>query len=85
MKIDVHELMIHHRLLKFAEKIDDRKFRRIAQIAQRTYFFWVCNFHEFIFLGLIFPGIYFFGYPKKCLGRAPLSCTCQSTLPGHLL
>ena len=24
--------------------------------------FWVCNFHEFIFLGLIFPGIYFFGY-----------------------
>ena len=45
-------------------------------------FFGVCNFHEFIFLGLIFPGIYFFGYPKKCLGRAPLSCTCQSTLPG---
>ena len=45
-------------------------------------FFWVCNFHEFIFLGLIFPGIYCFGYPKKCLGRAPLSFTCQSTLPG---
>ena len=44
--------------------------------------FGVCNFHEFIFLGLIFPDIYFFGYPKKCLGRAPLSCTCQSTLPG---
>ena len=33
-------------------------------------------------MGLIFPGIYFFGYPIKCLGRAPLSCTCQSTLPG---
>ena len=45
--------------------------------------FWVSNFHKFIFLGLIFPGIYFFGYPKKCLGRAPLSCTCQSTLPGN--
>ena len=46
--------------------------------------FWVCNFHEVIFLGLIFPGIYFFGYPKKCMGRAPLSFTCQSTLPGVL-
>ena len=46
--------------------------------------FWVCNFHEFIFLGLIFAGIYFCGYPKICLGRAPLSLTCQSTLPGDL-
>ena len=26
--------------------------------------FWVCNFHEFIFLGLIFPGIYFLGIQK---------------------
>ena len=49
---------------------------------QKGLIFCVCNFHEFIFLGLIFPGIYFFGYPKKCLGRAPLSCTRQSTLPG---
>ena len=53
-------------------------------ILQKGLIFWVCNFHEFIFLGLIFPGIYFFGCPKNCLGRAPLSCTCQSTLAGTL-
>ena len=34
-------------------------------------FFWVCNFHEFIFLGLIFPGIYFFGYPKNAWAKPP--------------
>ena len=33
--------------------------------------FWVCNFHEFIFLGLIFPGIYFFGVSQKMPGPSP--------------
>ena len=37
------------RHLKFAEKMDDRKFRRIAQIAQRTYFF-----GSVIFMNLFF-------------------------------
>ena len=27
--------------------------------------FWVWHFHEFIFLGLIFPSIYFLGIPKN--------------------
>ena len=50
MKIEVHDPMIHiTRLLKFAEKMDDRKFRRIAQIAQRTYFF-----GSVIFMNLFF-------------------------------
>ena len=35
MKIEVHDPMI---LLKFAEKMDDRKFRRIAQIAKGLIF-----------------------------------------------
>ena len=46
MKIEVHDPMI---LLKFAEKMDDRKFRRIAQIAKRTYFF-----GSVIFMNLLF-------------------------------
>ena len=38
MEIEVHDPTIHiTRLLKFADKIDDRKFRRIAQIAHRTF------------------------------------------------
>ena len=37
------------RPLEFAEKMDDRKFRRIAQIAQRTYFF-----ESVIFMNLFF-------------------------------
>ena len=37
------------RLLKFAEKMDDRTFRRIAQIAQRTYFFGSVIFRNLFF------------------------------------
>ena len=57
--------------------------RRIAQIAQRTYFcgfvifmnlfFWVWFFLVFIFLGV----------PKNAWAEPPLSFTCQSTLPGE--
>ena len=38
MKIEVHDPITHPRLLRFAEKMDDRKFGRITQIAQRIYF-----------------------------------------------
>ena len=34
-----------------------------------------------LFFGCDFSWYLFFWIPQKCLGRAPLSCTCQSTLP----
>ena len=42
---------------------------------QKGLIFWVCSFHEFIFFGSDFSWYLSFGYPKKCLGRASLSCT----------
>ena len=43
----------------------------LHKICTKDLFFWVCNFHEFIFLGLIFPGIYFFGVSQKVPGPSP--------------
>ena len=51
--------------------MDDRKFRRIAQIAERTCFFGSVIFMNLFFLGLIFPGIYFLGIPKNAWAEPP--------------
>ena len=50
--------------------MDDRKFRRIAEIAERTYFFGSVIFMN-LFLGLIFPGIYFLDIPKNAWAEPP--------------
>ena len=72
MKIEVRDPMIHHLTLEICwENGWQKKFRRIAQIAQMTYFFESVIFMNLFFLDLTFSGIYFMGYPKKCLGRAP--------------
>ena len=63
--------------------MDDKKFEQIAQIAQRSNFSWARNFYGFIFWGPILLDVYFFGYHEKCLGRASLSYTSWSTLPGQ--
>ena len=67
-------------LLKFTEKMDHRKFRKIVQIVQR--FFWVRNFRGLIFWGFDFAWYVFFGYNETCLGRAPCHIYLKSTLPG---
>ena len=44
--------------------------------------FWVCNFYEFIFLGLIFPGIYFLGSPKNAWAEPPCHVHIRVHSPG---
>ena len=60
--------------------MDDRKFRRIAQIAQRIYLLGSVIFLNLFCFGSVLLGIYFFGYNENCLGRAPCP-TSYSTLP----
>ena len=48
-------------------------------------FLWVCNFHEFIFLGLTFPGIYFLGIPKNAWAEPPCHVHVRVHSLGYLV
>ena len=70
MKIKVHDPMIHYPTLEICWEIGWQKFRRIAQIAQRTYFF-----GSVIFMNLFFESDFswylFFWVSQKIPGPSP--------------
>ena len=69
------------RPLEFAEKMDDWKFRQIAQIAQRTYFFESVIFMNLFFWVWFFLVLIFLGIPENAWAEPP----CHAHVRVHSL
>ena len=74
MKIEVHDPITRHMTLEIAEKIGNRKFGRIVQIAQRIYFLGSVNLMDLFYL-VQFCLVFIFWVSQKMSRPSPLSCT----------